>query len=152
MPVAIALLLYAIATFALVAGGGAGLMALVEPADHGMARIVAAGSASASVPAAAPDSVDLMSETPPEPDEARPPAWIVPTPRYDMPAPQVAKRDVENAKKMAGDRKRKARAAKSRRDHIPDLGADARSAYGYAGPPRAGFERDLRAVFGREMP
>ena len=140
MPLAVALSLYVIAAVALVAGGGAGLIALLEPADRGIARIVASEPAAATAPVAAP-----ATDMPPQPVAAnRVPAWIAPTPIYDLPAPQVAKRDIAKAKKKASDKARKARTAKPRRDHIPDLNADARSAYGYAGPPRA--------VFGHEMP
>lgn len=142
MPLALSLLLYAAAALALVAGGSVGLVVLLEPANRGVAKIVASGSASAAMPPVLP-----LSDTPIAPDAAsRPPAWIVPTTRYDLPTPQIAKRAVDKANQVAADRKRKARIARQRRSPArqPDLGADARAAYGYAGPPRS--------LFGSEMP
>jgi hypothetical protein len=139
MPLVITLLLYASAALALIAGGSAGLLALVEPANRGIADIVATGSASTAMPPVLP-----LSDTPPAPGAAsQAPAWIVSTPRYDLPAPQIARRDVEQAKKMA-DRQRKARMARQTRPaRLPDFGADVRAAYGYAGPPRSLFRREM---------
>ncbi len=149
MPLVLALLLYSAGACALVTGAGLGLMALADPFDRGIlniAQIAAVPVAVAPVDIARVASADAAPGAD-SPD--RVPAWIAPTPKYDLPTPQVARRDVENAKKMAGDRARKARISRQKRKpwQVPDMNADARAAYGYA-PGSA----PQRLFFGTNIP
>lgn len=148
MPLPAALLLYACSALLLVGAGGIGLVALVEPANRAMYDIAHPPDAVAVPIVAATTGAD---EPPPDAASAhRLPAWIAPTPVYDLPPPQTARRDLENAKKAAAAA-RKARIAKQRRKRPPLPGVpahppmnnEAGSAYGYAAPPRIFFRYDI---------
>jgi hypothetical protein len=70
-----------------------------------------------------------------------PPAWIAPTPKYDLPTPPIARRAVEAARQSAERQQRVKAARQQRRDRLqpPGMSDDASSAYGFAGRPRLFF-------------
>jgi hypothetical protein len=130
MPLVIPLLLYLGCAAALMAAGGIGLAVLLEPEGS---RFPDAAARAGTV------GVAPVEEFMPRAVDA-PPAWIAPTPKYDLPTPPIAKRAVEAARKAA-ERQQRAKAARQRRDRSqpPGMSDDASSAYGFAGRPRLFF-------------
>lgn len=142
MSFAVPMLLYLSCASVLMAAGGIGLSVVLQSTHQRFSENALYDVAVAPI---APVALAAETEPAPAPETSsvnRAPAWIAPTPKYDLPTPQIAKRAIENAKKAAGDSARKAGIAKQRRERgQPGINDDALSAYGYAGQPRLFFHR-----------
>ncbi len=130
MPLVVTLLLYLGCASALIAASGIGLSMLIEadgsPSSGSTMRLATTG--------AAPAEFEFESRA-----ADAPPAWIAPTPKYDLPTPPIAKRAVEAARKSA-ERQRRVKAARQQRhDRLQtEMGGDA-AADGFGGRPRLFF-------------